>query len=198
VSRRIAVLAALAALLVMPLPAYAATSTVTLSDSMNSFQSGSPTINFGDGVQWQTNSTTNPHTSTADKFNLWDLNLPTGSNTYGPVSFPRAGGFAYHCEVHGGMRGTVRVRMMASDNTPMVGQTISILFAATNAPAGFIEQVQKRKVGGTWKTFATSTGTSVNWTPAKAKTFQFRARLKRTSDGTSTLWSPILQLPVSN
>jgi plastocyanin len=196
VNRRIAIMVALGALLVLPSPAAAATSTVNLSGSMNSFQSGSPTIDFGDAVEWQTNATTRDHTTTADKFNLWDILLEEGTDTYGPVSFARAGGFGYHCDFHP-MRGTVKVRMMASDNSPMVSQTITILFATSNAPAGFTEQIQKRKVGGTWKTFATSTGTSVSWTPAKAKTFQFRARLRRTSDGMSTLWSPILQLTVS-
>lgn len=197
-NRRLALVTALAAVLLVPGTASASNIVVTISGGNNSFTSGSPTIGLGDSVQWNTSFTTRDHTTTSDKFSLWDFSLPQGNNSTGPSRvFDRAGGFAYHCEFHGSMRGTVMVQLSPSDSTPNVNQQITITFALSSAPSGFTEQIQKRKAGGTWRTFANSTGTSVNWTPAKAKTFQFRARLKRLSDGTFTGWSPVLQLTVT-
>jgi plastocyanin len=195
VNRRFALVAALATAFLVPGTASAANSIVSIG-SANSFISGSPTIGMGDSVQWN-NDSTRTHTSTADMFSMWNFNLPAMTNPGPSRVFDRAGGFAYRCTIHGSMRGTVLVQMSASDSTPNVNQLITIHFALTNAPSGFTQQIQKRKAGGTWKLFAKSTGTSVTWTPPKAKTFQFRSRLKRLSDGAVTGWSPILQLAVS-
>lgn len=199
-SRRFALVAAFAAALLVPGVATATTATVTLSGGTRAFQSGSPTIDLGGSVAWQTFATTVGHTTTSDRFGGtaagWDIALPTGTATYGPVTFDRAGGFAYHCQIHHGMRGTVLVRMWAEDTTPVVGQTIIIHFAMNAAPAGFSEQIQKHKVGGTWKDFSVgNTGATVGWKPAKARTFQFRARLVNGSQVSS--WSPVLQLSVT-
>jgi plastocyanin len=194
VSRRFALAAALVAALLVPGTASAATATVTVTD--NHFTNASPTVALGGSVAWQASGTNTLH-STADKFSMWTYDLPPGNSTTPDVVFDRAGGFAYHCRIHGSMRGTVMVQMSPSDSSPMIGQQITITFALSAAPSGFTEQIQKRKAGGTWRTFATSAATSVTWTPAKAKTFQFRARLKRLSDSTFTGWSPILQLTVT-
>ena len=196
-NRRFALIAALVAVLLVPGTASASNFIVTISAGNTSFTPGSSTIGLGDSVQWSTDSTTKHHTTTADKFSLWNFDLPAGTSAGPSRVFDRAGGFAYHCEFHGNMHGTVMVQLSSSDSTPMIGQQITITFALSPAPSGFTEQIQKRKAGGTWRTFANSTGTSVNWTPQKAKTFQFRARLKRLSDGTFTGWSPILQLTVT-
>jgi plastocyanin len=197
VNRRLALVVALAAVLLLPGTAWATDATVTVSGSTNAFASGSPTIGLGGVVQWQAINTTRLHSTTADKFSMWTYDMPTPNSTSPGVTFDRAGGFAYHCRFHGNMRGTVMVQMMASDTTPNVNQLITITFATSGAPSGFTEQIQKRKAGGTWKTYANSTGTSVNWTPPKAKTFQFRARYKQISTGAYTGWSPILSLTVS-
>jgi hypothetical protein len=95
------------------------------------------------------------------------------------------------------MRGTIGVRMMASDASPNVNQLITITFATSGAPSGHTQIIQKRKAGGTWRLFKKSTGTSVDWTPPKAKTFEFRSRLKNTSTGAVTGWSPTLSLTVT-
>lgn len=78
----------------------------------NSFPDGSIEIRAGDTVRW-THKGSNPHTVTAD-----DGAFDSGSGT--PVAWMRggdtfeftftvAGSFAYHCEVHGSMTGTITV-----------------------------------------------------------------------------------------
>ncbi len=199
-TRRFGLVAALAAALLVPGTASAATATVTVSGSTRAFSGASPTIGLGGTVAWQTFATSVGHTTTSDKFGAtaagWDIALPIGSNTYGPVTFDRAGGFAYHCKIHTGMRGTVLVQMWAEDTTPVVGQVIVIHFAMSAAPAGFSEQIQKRKVSGTWKDFSVgNTGGTVDWKPLRAKTYQFQARL--VNGGQLSTWSPILTLTVA-
>jgi plastocyanin len=199
VNRRLALILALAGLLVMPGSAFAASATVSLSGSQNKFFDASPTIDFGDFVDWQTSATTRAHTATSTTLNdnPFDIDLPAGSATSTGVNFARAGAFGYRCDIHHSMTGTISVRMMSSDTTPNVSQLITITFATSGAPSGFTEVIQKRKAGGTWRLYQKSTGTSVNWTPGAAKTFEFRARLKRLSDGAVSGWSPTLSLTVA-
>jgi plastocyanin len=193
VSRRFALVAAVAAALLVPGAASAATATVTVSGSTNAFASNSPTLALGGTVEWQAIATTRAHTATADKFSLFNFPLPAGSETSPSVQFDRAGGFGFHCAIHGSMRGTVNVQMSVTNSGPAVGQMVTITFAMSAAPSGFSEQIQKRKAGGTWKNFSVgNTGTSVNFTPPRAKTFQFRARLVQ--GGVFTSWSPILNV----
>jgi plastocyanin len=196
VVRGIALIAALGALLVVPGSASAATLGVSIG-SQNAFNPASLTVSYGNTVIW-TNNSSRHHTSTADLFNLWDEDLPTSDPTSDSILFPRAGAYAYHCEIHTSMHGTIRVTMSAASISLTLGQHTQINFATQSAPAGFTEEIQKRRNSGNWKVWQSSTGTSVAFTPAKTGTFRFRARLHRTSPAASTGWSPILTITVSN
>ena len=198
-SRRLAFVAAMAAVLLMPGASYAASATVTLNGSQNQFINGSPTVDFGEFVSWQRNATTNPHTATSTTINLnpFDIELPEGSGTSTGVNFGTAGSFGYQCDIHHSMRGTINVRMMASDTSPNVNDLITITFATAGAPSGYIQIIQKRKAGGTWRLYMKSTGTSVNFTPPKVKTFEFRSKLKNINTGAVTGWSPTLSIIVT-
>ena len=197
-NRRLALIAALVAALMLPGSAFAVGATVTVSD--NQFSNNNPTILFGDVVDWSWSGTNNDHTATSTGLNLnpFNIALPEGSGSSTGVNFGRAGAFAYRCNFHGNMRGTVMVQMMASDTTPGVNQQITITFATAGAPSGYTQVIQKRKAGGTWRLFMKSTGTSVNFTPPKVKTFEFRSRLKNINTGAVTGWSPVLQVTVVN
>jgi plastocyanin len=191
VTRRLALIAALVAVLLTPGAAAAATVGVTVTD--DHYSTSSLTISFGNNVVWQSNNTNHSHTATADSFGLFNFSLPAHQVNSQSYTFDRAGGFGFHCQIHHGMRGTVNVQMSVDNPTPAVGQVITITFASSGAPSGFSEQIQKRKAGGTWKTIgAANTGTTQTWTPLKAKTFQFRARL--VNGGVFTSWSPILSV----
>ncbi len=189
-SRRFALIAALCAALLLPGTASAAV-TFTLTD--NHVSPTSATFQYGTNVVWQSTNTNNTHTVTADKFGLFSFPMPSHTTNSVNYTFERAGSFGFHCQIHGSMRGTVNVGMTVNNSTPAVGQMITITFASTGAPSGMYEQVQKRKVGGTWKTISTNNiGTTVTWTPPKAKTFQFRARLIQTAGNVMSNWSPLL------
>jgi len=64
------------------------------------------TIEAGGKVIWQ-NMDSAPHTATADdgSFDTGDL----GEGKLKSESFKRAGAYSYFCEIHPGMKGTVRV-----------------------------------------------------------------------------------------
>jgi plastocyanin len=63
-------------------------------------------VNAGDQVVWE-NADGTTHTVTADQGGFDSGNLPVGDRF--DFAFDRAGTFAYHCEIHPSMQGTVVV-----------------------------------------------------------------------------------------
>ena len=108
-SRSIAV-AALAAVTVLGLAsavALAETKTVTIAGTTTfSFRPASLTVTVGDTVEWK-NTTEAPHTVTSDAGGPLD-----GGGNY-TFTFDTAGTFAYHCNFHPNMQGTVVVEAAA-------------------------------------------------------------------------------------
>src|SRR5687768_15601904 len=88
----------------------------------SSFNPSTISIVVGGTVTWNNNSGT-LHTTTANKFSHWDRNVSNGSDT--DVLLARAGTWAYHCEIHSGMTGKVKVRPTAS---PSSGTTTTLFF----------------------------------------------------------------------
>lgn len=174
-------------------PASAADSTVIAND--NFFSPSTKSVSMGDRVRWSNPTTgSNAHTSTANLFNLWNKNLPDGSAASDYVTFRRAGGFAYHCQLHGSMTGTVNVKLKA---TRLDSNSWTIRMGTTNAPAGFVHEVQRRKQGTTtWFTLATTTNATARFDAPSAGTWQLRGRYKQTG-GSATGYSPILTLTTS-
>jgi plastocyanin len=74
------------------------------------YSPASVTVAVGDTVTW-TNSDAQAHTATAND-DAWDTgNLGNGAS--GTVTFATAGTFAYHCDIHPEMAGTVTVQAAA-------------------------------------------------------------------------------------
>lgn len=96
-------LCALAAAVVITVPAaHGANAAVSIVDY--NFQPGSVTVNVGESVTW-THKGTATHTVSGNGFDSG--NLTTGQMyTY---TFSQAGSFAYHCNIHPSMTGTVNV-----------------------------------------------------------------------------------------
>lgn len=104
-----AALLAFVALGLLSARALAADAPVTIQNS--EFSPQTVTVNVGDTVTW-TNMDAVPHTATADD-DSWDTgNL--AQNGSGDVTFEEAGTFAYHCEIHPSMTGTVVVEAAAA------------------------------------------------------------------------------------
>jgi plastocyanin len=69
------------------------------------FSPGATTITAGQSVCWQNNGTFQ-HTVTSNT-GLFDTGLPPGQIFV--FTFPVKGSFAYHCNIHTGMTGTITV-----------------------------------------------------------------------------------------
>jgi plastocyanin len=152
-------------------------------------------IPLSDSARWH-NGSNRGHTASADLFGLFNENLATGA-TSANIAFQHAGTFAYHCNIHGSMHGKIKVKMSAAPATGTTSTTFVIRVATLNAPTGFTHDVQKRKAGGTFATWRATTGQTTTFTSSTKGTFEFRGRLRRTSDGTATGWSPIVSVKVN-
>jgi plastocyanin len=103
--------------LLAPSLVVAATSAVTITESGGRyhFSPSTITIRAGDSVTWS-NSTDAPHTVSADSSGPMHSSILNQGGSY-RTTFNTAGTFAYHCEVHSYMHGTVRVEAAASHPT---------------------------------------------------------------------------------
>jgi plastocyanin len=102
-----------------------------------SFRPASITIDAGDRVVW-THRDTAPHTVTSDDGTTFDSGNLTANETFAQT-FPTAGTFPYHCEIHGSMRGTVVVRSAATTVPPTTTRppatTTSLAPTTSTAPS---------------------------------------------------------------
>jgi plastocyanin len=91
--------------------------TITESGQRYHFTPGTISIQVGQTVTW-TDSTDAPHTVTSDQAGgPMQSSLINQGGTY-HVTFTSAGDFAYHCDVHPYMHGTVHVEAAAAHPTP--------------------------------------------------------------------------------
>jgi plastocyanin len=90
------------------------------------------TVNVGDTVTW-TNCSSTAHTVTGNTFGdtVRLFNGDTVSHT-----FNAAGNFPYHCDVHGGMTGTVVVQSTSSTTTTTILNKKPIARYTVNKPTG--------------------------------------------------------------
>jgi plastocyanin len=88
----------------------AATVVKVLSDPTNvgKFDPQSVSVKVGDSVEWDWNDPSAQHSVTSDDNTTFDSGL-CSSGTKFVVSFSKAGTFAYHCSIHSGMTGMVKV-----------------------------------------------------------------------------------------
>ncbi len=73
--------------------------------SSNSFSPNAATITHGQAVCWQ-NSSSVTHTVTDDG-SAFDTNLPVGQDFV--HIYATAGTYTYHCKIHAGMTGSIKV-----------------------------------------------------------------------------------------
>jgi plastocyanin len=152
-------------------------------------------VTIGDSVRWH-NGDSADHTATANLFNSFDKFVASGA-TSTSVPFARAGSFGYHCTIHAGMNGRVKVRMTISPSTGTTATTFVIAVATVSLPSGFVEDIQRRKATGTFTTWKSITTKTTTWSPASTGTWQFRARLRKTSNNQATGWSPVKSVEVN-
>ena len=167
---------------------------VSMTNS-NTFDPATVKVALSDSVDWHNISGVN-HTTTANLFNWWDLTIAPGNSNQ--VAFHHAGTWAYHCEIHAGMTGKVKVPMSAAPSSGPAGTMFTLTVATDAIPSGFVEDIQRRKGGGTFKVWRSGLTTeTTEWTPSRAGSWQFRARLRKTSNGVHTGWGATLTVQVN-
>lgn len=152
---------------------------------------------LGDTVSWD-NTSGVTHTVTSDApFSQFNLNLPNAQSA--ARVFRQAGSFPYFCVIHGPslMHGNIHVPMNAVPAGGPTSTSFSIHVATVMAPTGFVYVIQRRAPGGSfaqWRTIRTKTTT---FTTGQAGQWSFRTRVKRTSNGSRSGWSPVLAVNVT-
>jgi plastocyanin len=199
---RRAALAASLLLLLTVNAASAANQTITITN--NKYSTSSVTVNFGNQVTWQTTGPTNHHTATGNLTAAqgwgsmaWSFEFPGGGATSHAQTFHQAGGWQFHCLIHGTMRGTVNVTFTSSSLTAPLGTTFTLTLGDQALPSGFVHDIQKRKVGGTFKAWKTTGSSTQAWKPAKKGKWQFQARTRNTANSGASLYSPLITITVS-
>jgi plastocyanin len=152
---------------------------------------------LGNTVSWDNTSGVG-HTVTSDApFSLWTFNLANG--TSGTRAFKQAGSFPYYCMIHGAslMHGNIHVPMHAVPAGGSTSTSFSIHVATIAAPAGLAYVIQRKAPGGTFALWKTTTTTATAFKTGQAGQWSFRARVKKTSNGTHSGWSPVLNINVT-
>ncbi len=158
-----------------------------------SFTPANTTVSQGTSVTWSFQGGT--HTTTSNQA-FWN----SGSQSTGSFGqgMPSSGKFPYHCTFHEtqGMKGTIVVPLKA---TGSAGGGWLLRWSAVNATSGRAFDVQFRRQGTTaWRSFKNNTpAASSLFNPARAGTYQLRARTSNTAAGKESGWSPVVSRRIS-
>ena len=116
-------------------------------------------------------------------------------------TFQGAGTYAYHCSLHRTTHsGKIRVPVQASPSRGTRATAFTVTWAAATAPSGYVYDIQIKRPGATgfvsWKT--AQTVRSASFTADRGTgTYSFRARLRKTSNGRASGWSPAKAIAVN-
>jgi plastocyanin len=190
--RRIVLIAA-ASVLLSAASVSASTHTITMTQFAFPAQEK---VTVGDKVQWVNHTGTLHSTTNNPTLSLWGKDIPDGGSV--SVNFTAAGTFAYHCRIHSFMTGSIDVAMTASARSGTTSTTFTLHWASTSAASGFKYVVQKRAPGGSFTAFKSTSASSGTFKTGVTGTWQFRSRLKRTSNGAVSGFSPTLSISVTH
>jgi plastocyanin len=178
-------------------PAMAGTEDISIVSVTTGFSPKTVKDPFGTTFRW-TNEDSIGHTTTQDSpLKLWDSGTLSADETFSKtIDF--AGTFGYHCSIHSGMTGTIRIPVSASPSSGTTSTSFAIAIAAAAAPDGFTFDVQKKKNDDSWQDWKTDISKkSLTFKPRSAGTYRFRARLTKTSNDAHSGWSPPDSVTVS-
>ena len=177
-------------------PAGAATKTVDVVD----FAFTPTTVKSAQGgtVRWH-NTGVRTHTATQDgPLALFTTgNIAPGATSGGTV-LNAAGTYPYHCAIHPGMMGSVKVPVKVTPATGTTATVFTVRASVQAAPAGFVFDVQRRVGTGPWAAFRTGVTTAtVTFQAASPGTYAFRSILRRVASGATSKPSPAKSITVS-
>jgi plastocyanin len=189
--KRVVVVALLSTLL-WAAPAGAATQKITIMDG--SFSPTPVTVLQGTTVQWS-NLGSHDHTSTSNE-GFWSSPHITPGTSFSRA-LRDAGSFGYHCTIHTGMKGIVRVPLVAS-GTSTAGWRLRWT-VRQSVPSTITYDIQVLKPGtSTWRGFRTNTSVrSAFFNSTLNGLWKFRARTDNVTTAQSSGWSPVLSVRIS-
>ena len=180
--------------------ALATTRNVTIADF--SFTPKVTRARLGDTVKWTNTAPGTMHTSTNDSGNplVWDSGvISPGGGTFS-LAFKIAGTFGYHCAIHPFMVGSIQVRPRAFPATGPRGTIFTITVATVPASGSLVYDIQIRAPGGKFVKFVYGNRTGKVRFNSKGHPlgkYQFRARLRNTSNHHVSGFSPAITITVS-
>jgi plastocyanin len=193
-------LTALAAGLILPAVAPAATSVTEISVNDNFFSPANPAASkAGSNFHW----TRAAFSSESHNIRQDQLLFRSGNPTTGPIDYTitaSAGTYHYYCEVHGtstsGMQGQIEVRPTKSNVT---ASSFLVRWASASTNTGDRFDVRYRVDGGTWTfwkqnttSFTATFGNGDPVTLASGHTYQVDVRTKKAGTTEKSKWSPAL------
>jgi plastocyanin len=175
--------------------ARAATVSISIVNQFAGFSPKTAKGAIGTTFKW-TNNDSITHTTTQNApLSLWNRSLMSGHSFSKTINF--AGSYPYHCTIHKNMTGTVKVPIRVSPSSGSVGASFSVIVAAVTAPAGMVYDIQRRKGTGSWTAWKTGIkAMKATFRPASKGTWSFRSRVRRTSNGARSGWSPARSISV--
>lgn len=182
--RRLAPLAlALLAIVLAAGPASAATTwTVRVGDDY--FDPAVRSIARGDSVKWK-NIGNRTHTVTLNNgFTFFSSETLAPNGGVFTKAFPGAGTFGYHCAIHSGQSGKVKVPIGLAKVDGKIRVTVA------SAPvSGFRHRIEKKRNSGAWSLLGTTSSTSLDFAPSRTGTWTFRARMENINNGSHSGWA---------
>jgi len=185
---------ALAAALVLTLlavPSSASAATYKIKALSNdSFSPSVLTVNQGNLVKWINRG--GYHDVDINKPSGYIATSPTGSTGLITSKTVVAGTFPFICSVHlPGMTGKLKVKPSLSRS----GSTVTVRLGPVES--SFRHTIQRRRgSSGAWTSSSTTSGADSKAFTLSSGTWQFRAKLVRTSNGTSSGNSPVVSISV--
>jgi plastocyanin len=177
--------------------ALAATKAVTIQNS--AYTPKATKVKIGDVVQW-TNMDSVNHTSTSDGvadgsgytgIGLWSSGAIAHNGTFS-FTFSFAGTYPYHCSIHHFMQGTIKVPLTAMPASGPVGSNFTVTWASAAPTGSRVFDVQRMDPGNTkfksWQKGVTTM--SATFKPTSPGTYVFRMRLRNSSTGAASKYSP--------
>jgi plastocyanin len=160
------------------------------------FSQSSVTVGQGQTVSWH-NAGSFSHTSTQDaSLSLWKTGTITPGTTSAPVTLRAAGTYPYHCSIHPSMTARVRVPILVSPSTG-TGTTTFTITLASALQSGFVYDVQRKIGSGSWSVWRSGVTTRTLTFNGTTGTVRFRSRLRKLSNGATSLYSPAKAITIS-
>lgn len=173
------------------------TSSVTVTVKDFSFMPVSVKVGQGNHVEWKFMGPSNHTATDTSGMGLFNSGSHAPGSSYSFL-FIAAGRYPYHCSIHSSMTGTVSVPIKVPGSGG-VGMPFLVTWSSAKAPPGKVFDVQVKKPGATkFTAFRTGvTGRSARFTPSKAGTYRFRARVTRPGNHTASGYSPARSVAVT-